>query len=289
MRLPAGLAVWGAVLTGCFSSHTRDAALDALDALDASITEASGDRPDAPLSSSDADGRGGDSPSMGDPCISSLGWRRCAPECRTCPSGHCCGTGFECHAESQVCFPGRGINPCRLARRPTGERERAPAACPSGAACYFDGASDPAEDAVGGCVPVDLCLLPEGEVGPHRCYWGDGEEVVRAPPTDCPGAAWECGRGGGCADCAGPEVCAGTSNDRGFGICTYTMTATCAGDGRALDRTLCIGLSEPPCSCLMPRATAPTTVERFGFVVPRSACREYATFFGEDIECVDIP
>jgi hypothetical protein len=38
----------------------------------------------------------------------------------------------------------------------------------------------------------------------------------------------------------------------------------------------------------MPRALAPTTEERFGFIVPRSTCLEYAGFFGEDIECIDI-
>lgn len=223
----------------------------------------------------------------GDPCISSLGWRRCTPECRTCPSGHCCPTGFECHAPSGTCFPGRGFDPCRLARSPTRDREPSPPSCPDAKACFFPGSELPGVEQSGLCVPAELCLLSELEAGPHRCFWGDGEEVIRLPDTGCPDEPGRCGRGSGCPYCA--EPCAGVSNERGYGICAATMTNTCSGDGGEIDRALCVNLSTPPCSCLMPRTPSPTTLERFGFIVPRSDCVQYAATFGEEIECIDIP
>lgn len=223
-----------------------------------------------------------------DPCVTSAGYRRCGGECVLEPGR--CGFGHYCDERIGLCLPGVGPYGCMLARDLEPHSVSLSPGCTEGA-CLYVGNEFPAPGTSSLCVPEEVCLMSDAEIGPHTCFWSDGTEVTRLPPPDpCVdlSPAAECGRV--CGPCSGP--CLGVSDVRGVGFCEIGGLGfhLCSGEpGDTTDPLLCMGfLSDRPCSCMRPTTPAPSTIERFGFLVHGDMCPRYAALYPGQVECIVI-
>lgn len=144
----------------------------------------------------------------------------------------------------------------------------------------------------GPCVTEELCrALPDADV-PGRCRYSDGTFFVDGPPevASCP--APDSGLcGGPCGDCPWVSVsdsttdyshsCAGVSETRGLGICSFGVFAACSAENLRESSQCEEGRRE--CACATFRVDG--TEQTLGWQVFRESCLTYRALFPDDVEC----
>lgn len=178
----------------------------------------------------------------------------------------------------------------------------------------------PSGGATGVSVPVELCLelldptssasVTYAGVFDDGCIWSDGLPVTAAAPqTPCEGFApvgsfstrYRSFCGGSCGSVGCPEFpiaagtdnlgCAGRSDTRSFGVCTWDKRRCSAStpptDIAWMDCSDNVFGYAEPCGCMVTYPQDPASPELQGWRVAASVCERYQAIFPDSVECRD--
>jgi len=154
-------------------------------------------------------------------------------------------------------------------------------------------------------MPIDFCLALDDASPPLdrplKCVYSDGTPVETGPPEgECPASdprqpfcGGVCGTERRCpatpefGDTERHQPCAGVSDQRAFGVCTYTRHRCVSSDPDFNQRYLffCRSHYGEPCACMVPHPQTNEPEWQQGFVVLESVCHRYSEEHGDLAEC----
>lgn len=237
------------------------------------------------------------------------GFRRCDTCDAACPLGSACRTVVQVCRERDLPTSDEG---CTFSKDPVNSIQHY---CAVGMPCAVGAGVEGTEEDpfFGNCMPVEYCLAAQTAdpplAEPVKCVYADGSELVSGPPPDeCPASESDprlpwcggaCGRSHMCPEhphgfdfnyVAGP--CVGLSDERGFGVCTFSRNRCLRNpevvQGWTTNELLlreCETRLDEPCVCLVTDDQPVPDGEEHGFAMPASICQTYREHHAGSVTC----